>query len=46
MRTNEIAISGPRLAQFARFVENELAERGALHITKASGLFAAIKGQA
>jgi hypothetical protein len=38
---SEAALAADRLAAYARFVENELAEKGSLHITKASGLFEA-----
>jgi SAM-dependent methyltransferase len=37
----EAALAADKLAAYARFVENELAEKGSLHITKASGLFEA-----
>jgi SAM-dependent methyltransferase len=35
------SLEGDRAAEFATFVERELADQGALHITKASGLFEA-----
>ena len=38
---SEAALAADKLAAYARFVENELAEKGSLHITKASGLFEA-----
>jgi SAM-dependent methyltransferase len=38
---SEAALATDKLAAYARFVENELAEKGSLHITKASGLFEA-----
>jgi SAM-dependent methyltransferase len=38
---SEAALAADKLAVYARFVENELAEKGSLHITKASGLFEA-----
>ena len=40
---SEAALAADKLAAYARFVENELAEKGSLHITKASGLFEAIR---
>jgi ubiquinone/menaquinone biosynthesis C-methylase UbiE len=43
MSRERVVTAEPELARFARFVENELAEHVALHITKASGLFAARK---
>ncbi len=36
-------LSEERRAQFARLVEQELAERGAIHITKDSGIFIAVR---
>jgi hypothetical protein len=38
---SEAALAADKLATYARFVENELAEKGSLHITKASGPFEA-----
>ena len=38
---SEAALAADKLAAYGRFVENELAEKGTLHITKASGLFEA-----
>ena len=38
---SEAALAADRLAAYARFVENELAEKGSLYISKASGLFEA-----
>jgi len=37
------ALSDDKLAAFARFVETELAQHGAIHVTKASGMFEAVK---
>lgn len=37
------AIGDDRLAEFASFVEQELAQHGAIHVTKASGLFEALR---
>jgi SAM-dependent methyltransferase len=38
---SEAALAADKLAAYARFVENELAEKGSLHISKSSGLFEA-----
>lgn len=42
LRSNQLALPELQLAQFARFVDNEIAARGYWHITKSSGLFEAI----
>jgi SAM-dependent methyltransferase len=39
----EGTLTGERLAQFTDFVQQELAEQGAIHITKDSGLFEAVR---
>ncbi len=43
LRSDQAAAPKLELAEFARFVENEIAARGFLHITKSSGLFEAVK---
>ncbi len=43
MSADQAVAVADQLAAFARFVDNELAAHGSLHITKASGMFEAVK---
>jgi ubiquinone/menaquinone biosynthesis C-methylase UbiE len=43
IRLVENTLEGDKIAEFTKFVEEELARHGAIHVTKANGLFEALR---